>query len=1254
MSDESIVISACMRFPHWGSQPALVSYANATVFHNGDAVGWLRIDDLMIANSQTNLTIHEVFHISDQHALERLTSDVAVSRRVVVNIRATVDLSGFGRFLPVIFVRHSLDMALPPPPAMQLVAVDGLRGPAPDATQGGVTAHATILATLPPGFAANIDALRFDVGYNGVSIASADIGPVSIAATGAVAIPASVNIKHIAGQQHEDALADMVRNIAAGKGAELSISGAPATDYQTAPTWLRRALRNVVVPFNASLAQIPLGQLPSLGALVSDIVVNRLYAFWSAEDSFNPRASLAGHALVGLPNPTDADIILDVESLVGRLELLDEALRIFAVVDTTTAPILVSQTAPLAFNVSCNFDNLGLGVVSGREQVFTRTMKKALVDRHLAVGINGSLDISLMTSIGRLRVDMLPIFTSIDYQLESSTLSGQRNSESSKVPEIRVARIHITNTTKYLVSAEIGLDIDNPLSYGAYMSDLALMIRYSGLHIATVGVKELSLERGQNNATVYVDFHNHPSDPRQQMLFLEASSGKRVDIELAGFPNCTSIAPLEASLRHFSQRITIDPSRVDNRRNGPVSVKLPRVLREAVFHIFGMSAEATVVNPVSGADIWLQAIEAIGYYKGDIPLGSLRYDFVSDTPSSRVSGSPGNGFLMPFNRAVTTPRLPITANETSIGWDVVRKAIGGTLGVDVFTNLQVLVGNAPLNLTVLGRGAPVKPYTAVAAMNEADIEFDRARRKSQGRFRSAFEAIFEKYGHIDENDDIVDLRSGRLIVDNGRLRAAGVIELGDLLRHSGSSPPLAHIDERYSISPELGMQTGEDERAVSPELLSNTDISTHRSSGLLKRLRSEASDSDSLDLEFDAPDATRSRQRRSRQRRVVNRRYGEENGAVGYESSDSLATDLDTPIDVYFTSSVEQYLDKLRQQVATPKVLGTLESGLRKSDIEDDIYSGGSSSEQSDSAESGYILRDLNGGQRRYTLYSYTIPSSPHTMTTLSSNGNNSGSWRNASPELGSEVSESSRSEFSMQLLEEYDVASPDRVADESLPAAYDTLSVDYFERQGCYGSKVGFCGDIADDNADEGEYSTASPNAYSSYAPWGACSPDLSPGFNLAAAARADIKPLLHKPDSPPLTQAKDRSMWNPNELYGNRALPGLSVQSHQHWCDPPNDAAAFTSSGHFPVVFKPRPVAPHVFFERDGTALNSGRDSNNGNSALGVASSSVYENDDNMAEDTVIVVRDEYEDDDDSDCSGESPHFEAASPGPYNYMTK
>ncbi|KAJ2890034.1 hypothetical protein IWW38_004354, partial [Coemansia aciculifera] len=363
MSDDSVVVAACLRFPRWSSRATTLTYANATVFHNGDAVGWLRINDLEVANSYANLSINEVFHISNQRALERLTSEVAVSRHLSVSIRAIVDLSGFGRYLPVVFVWHSLDIALPPPPAIQIVAVDELRGPASDTNQGGVTGRATIRAMLPAGFAANIDAIRFSVGYNGVSIARADIDPVSIAATGAASIPATVNIRQIAGQQHHDALADIARKIASSEDVELSITGAPSTDYNTAPAWLRRALSNVVVPVSFNLARLPPAQhLPSIGALVEDLVVDRLYAFWSAEDSFNPRASLAGHALVSLPNPLDANITLDVESLVARLDLLDDEQQVFAAIDTTTASIEARQSAPLAFNVSCAFESLGLDV----------------------------------------------------------------------------------------------------------------------------------------------------------------------------------------------------------------------------------------------------------------------------------------------------------------------------------------------------------------------------------------------------------------------------------------------------------------------------------------------------------------------------------------------------------------------------------------------------------------------------------------------------------------------------------------------------------------------------------------------------------------------------------------------------------------------------------------------------------------------------------------------------------------------------
>ncbi|KAJ2156329.1 hypothetical protein GGH15_005580, partial [Coemansia sp. RSA 562] len=85
-------------------------------------------------------------------------------------------------------------------------------------------------------------------------------------------------------------------------------------------------------------------------------------------------------------------------------------------------------------------------------------------------------------------------------------------------------------------------------------------------------------------------------------------------------------------------------------------------------------------------------------------------------------------------------------------------------------------------------------------MSALDDELDRAREKSQVRFRSAFEAIFTKYGQIDEDDDIIDLRTCELIVDNGRMRNAKPVELGDLTRpvDAPSSPRPSTMYKRRS------------------------------------------------------------------------------------------------------------------------------------------------------------------------------------------------------------------------------------------------------------------------------------------------------------------------------------------------------------------------------------------------------------------------------------------------------------------------
>ncbi|KAJ1723029.1 hypothetical protein LPJ53_002600 [Coemansia erecta] len=721
ITDDSLLFSASMRFSRWNRAPLTVPFANVTLFHNGEAVGWMSASDIKVIGGNVDLTVYEVFHITGQRAMERMVRETVAQRQITVDALTVVDMSGFGRLLPTISARRTVSFDLPRTLPAVNYTTTRISGPAIDESQGGVTTRATLRVKKPDlRLSANISALRYDIGFQNITIASVNVGPVNGDTDDSVDIPLAVNIKAIGNKVHESALASMARIIASGQELDISISGADPDTYSSAPAWLRKALHGISLPVGTSHFDLPTSNIPFIEGLLKEIVVDRLFAYWDSSNGFNPWVAVSGQTTIQLPNTSGANFTLEVESLVPHMELLDNSNRVFATVDEPTVPFQMKQIAPLTFVASCDFEHLGLNVVSNREKQFTHMMHRALVDRHLQLGINSTVDVVLATSIGRIRIDALPFYTKVDHifrshsreiHADNSQIMLRPPTSVSSVPEIAVSRMHIANTTKDLVSLEIDFGISNPFSYGVHMSDLALHLSYADLRIAKIGFKELSISQGSNKATMLVDFYNHPDDPRQRMLFLDASSGKNMTIEVSGFPNCTSIAPLEASLREFSQNITIDMSQLksgnrDNSKSGMFTLSFPKVLREVVFHLFSISVEATVVNPVSGAGIWLQAIEAVGYYKSTIPLGTLGYDFMADP--TRHNAASTNGLLLPFNQAVTTPRLPITANETSIGWDVLRRAIGGTLDVDVFTNIQVLVGNAQFNVTAMGKNAPVK------------------------------------------------------------------------------------------------------------------------------------------------------------------------------------------------------------------------------------------------------------------------------------------------------------------------------------------------------------------------------------------------------------------------------------------------------------------------------------------------------------------------------------------------------------------
>ncbi|KAJ2568259.1 hypothetical protein IW140_003987 [Coemansia sp. RSA 1813] len=431
-------------------------------------------------------------------------------------------------------------------------------------------------------------------------------------------------------------------------------------------------------------------------------------------------------------------------------------------------------------------------------------------------------------------------------------------------------------------------------------------------------------------------------------------------------------------------------------------------------------------------------------------------------------------------------------------------------------------------------------------MNEADEEFDRARQKSQGRFRSAFQAIFKKYGQIDEEDDIIDLKTGEFIVDNGRVRNSRIIELGDLLRYSDqpSSPSLGNNGQSHrQASPESkGVYHLNHSQPSSPELFSNEQLEQKRSSNRRdidvrhgsyrdahdseKDELSQVSDNDtgSIDLDFasyitkhesTAANFTSFGPLWKRRRKASS---DEDEESIDYDSSDSLAADQETTsIDMYFTNSIEHYLEKLRQQLSAPQTTRNYSSPPST----DQIYDIGNS-DNSIVVPSGHKV-----------LRNYEIPSSPHTMTPRSS-----GYSVHTQSMAGSPISSVYSGEY--EAISESSIRSSaqslyslpsDTVAAEQ-PVPFDRKNGLSFDNERHHSIRIGFSNGHEVEEESDGPISEEEP-----------------------------IETL---------------NVYRNSERYGY--FPDASPMLFP--LDQQNADLELNSS---PVLRRPQPVAPHIFFSRD-----------------------------------------------------------------------
>lgn len=117
----------------------------------------------------------------------------------------------------------------------------------------------------------------------------------------------------------------------------------------------------------------------------------------------------------------------------------------------------------------------------------------------------------------------------------------------------------------------------------------------------------------------------------------------------------------------------------------------PRFIKSATMHLFSSTAQFTLLSPLSSPIIYITTINATAYYKEDA-VGSIFYELPFAVP-------PGES---------ESPRLPVDWSLGSVGYEAVRKAIGGELKLEAVADVGIKIGDWADTIWYHGHGIGAK------------------------------------------------------------------------------------------------------------------------------------------------------------------------------------------------------------------------------------------------------------------------------------------------------------------------------------------------------------------------------------------------------------------------------------------------------------------------------------------------------------------------------------------------------------------
>lgn len=253
-----------------------------------------------------------------------------------------------------------------------------------------------------------------------------------------------------------------------------------------------------------------------------------------------------------------------------------------------------------------------------------------------------------------------------------------------------VSDVRIIRSSSKGIELEALVNITNPTDYTATIPYININIAKNGSILGSATATNLNITKG-NNTNLFVTSAWSPSAAGEDgakigsELLSQYLSGYNVTVDVQAHRDSIPRAPLLGEALSKID-LTVPAPQLEFPDEGDAGSN--HFIKDATFHVFSSTATFTLLSPLKYNTIYVEKVNATAYYNHTEPIGRIEYDI----PFAAFPG------------ATETPRLPVAWSIGSVGYDAVKKALGGVLKLDAAANVTVRIGNWRQTVWYTGKG----------------------------------------------------------------------------------------------------------------------------------------------------------------------------------------------------------------------------------------------------------------------------------------------------------------------------------------------------------------------------------------------------------------------------------------------------------------------------------------------------------------------------------------------------------------------